>query len=110
MNKLDSVFVLKPKSIPSAMGLMTSREVAVETPVDEVISIMTPSPSSGITHWKHQQQNHHVRQASVRSRASLPMPEHIELDKRFAKVLVRLINHFIYIQINYRKYYCLSTM
>lgn len=67
------------------MGLMTSREV--DTPVDELFSIMTPSPSSGVTQWK-QQQNHHVRQASVRSRASLPMPEHNELDKRFAKVLV----------------------
>lgn len=40
--------------------------------------------------WKTpiQQQNHHVRQASVRSRAALPMPDHSELDKRFAKVLV----------------------
>lgn len=35
-----------------------------------------------------QQQNHHVRQASVRSRAAQPMPDHSELDKRFAKVLV----------------------
>lgn len=64
-------------------------------PAEEVISIMTPSPSSGISHWKHQQQNHHVRQASVRSRASQPMPEHSELDKRFAKVLVSFFFQFI---------------
>lgn len=68
------------------MGLILSREPEPE-PAEEVVTILTPSPSSGISHWK-QQQNHHVRQASVRSRAAIPMPEHSELDKRFAKVLV----------------------
>lgn len=68
------------------MGLMTSREPEL---AEEVVSgVLTPSPSSAISQWKPQQQNHHVRQASVRSRAAQPMPEHSELDKRFAKVLV----------------------
>lgn len=78
------------------MGLMTSKETSETTtsnggsttPLDDVISLLTPSPSSGLGHWKHQQQNHHVRQASVRNRAAQPMPEHSELDMRFAKVLV----------------------
>lgn len=77
------------------MGLMTSKETSEETttvgsttPLEDVISLLTPSPSSGLGHWKHQQQNHHVRQASVRNRAAQPMPEHSELDMRFAKVLV----------------------
>ena len=74
------------------MGLTASREPPPAQPhPDELPAIMTtiPSPSNGITHnWKQQQQNHHVRQASVRSRAAQPMPDHSELDKRFAKVLV----------------------
>lgn len=76
------------------MGIISSRESSGPMPApfsghhsnDEVISSVTPSPSKGI--WKHQQQNHHVRQASVRSRAAQPMPDHNELDKRFARVLV----------------------
>lgn len=70
------------------MGLTTSRDVQ---PVEEVISIMTPSPTSPtnvISHWNNKQPNHHFRQASVRSRASQPIPDQNELDKRFAKVLV----------------------
>lgn len=82
------------------MGLMTSKEELVaadassapvchQQPPDEIISIMTTSPSGAIGgQWKHQQQNHHVRQASVRSRATQPMPDSGELDKRFTKVLV----------------------
>lgn len=66
------------------MGLTTSREVQ---PTEEVISIVTPSPTSVISHW-NKQPNHHFRQASVRSRASQPIPDQNELDKRFAKVLV----------------------
>lgn len=56
----------------------------------------TTSPSKSLHNWKtpQQQQNHHVRQASVRSRAATPMPDHSELDKRFAKVLVRSITIF----------------
>lgn len=41
----------------------------------------------------HHLQNHHKRQDSVRSRAA--MPDHSELDKRFAKVLVRLLFLFV---------------
>lgn len=70
------------------MGLMTSRTREPELAEEVVSGILTPSPTSAISHWKHQQQNHHKRQASVRSRAAQPMPEHSELDKRFAKVLV----------------------
>lgn len=62
------------------MGLTTSRDVQ---PHDEVISIITP-----ISHWNNKEPNHHIRQASVRSRASQPIPDQNELDKRFAKVLV----------------------
>lgn len=88
------------------MGLMTSKETNEETttvnggsttPLEEVMSLLTPSPSSGLGHWKHQQQNHHVRQASVRNRAAQPMPEHSELDMRFAKVLVSI---YFFKQIN----------
>lgn len=68
------------------MGLTTSRDVQ---PVEEgVISIMTPSPTGVISHWNNKQPNHHFRQGSVRSRASQPIPDQNELDKRFAKVLV----------------------
>lgn len=78
------------------MGIISSRESSNTTPAasaqpsnDEIVSSITPSPSKGIQlSWKQQQQNHHVRQASVRSRAAQPMPDHSELDKRFAKVLV----------------------
>lgn len=66
------------------MGLTTSREVP---PTDEVISIVSPSPSV-ISHWNNKQPNHHFRQASIRSRAPQPIPDQNELDKRFAKVLV----------------------
>lgn len=66
------------------MGLTTSRDVQ---PVTDVISIMTPSPSV-ISHWNNKQSNHHIRQPSVRSRASQPIPDPNELDKKFAKVLV----------------------
>lgn len=45
----------------------------------------------------HHMQNHHVRQASVRNRAAIPMPDHSELDKRFAKVLVRHSHIHLYI-------------
>lgn len=75
------------------MGLTTSREVQ---PVDEVISIMTPSPTGVISHWNNKQQNHHLRQGSVRSRAAQPIPDQNELDKRFAKVLVSL-NESLYV-------------
>lgn len=67
------------------MGLTTSRDVQ---PVEEVISIMTPSPTDVISHWNSKQPNQHFRQASVRSRAPQPIPDQNELDKRFAKVLV----------------------
>lgn len=86
------------------MGLMLSKNKEINDAVsnhseataipEDAISIVTPvNPSSGsggssFGHWKHQQQNHHVRQASVRSRAAQPIPDHSELDKRFAKVLV----------------------
>lgn len=92
---------------PLEMGLIFSKEEEVagdqhhqhrSSPHDEIISIMTPSLSNGSTiigsggggggQWKHLQQNHHVRQASVRSRASQPMPNASELDMRFSKVLV----------------------
>lgn len=53
------------------------------------LSMFVTPPTKGNL-YKPQQQNHHVRQASVRSRAAQPMPEHTELDKRFAKVLVSL--------------------
>ncbi|XP_037031571.1 formin-like protein [Bradysia coprophila] len=69
------------------MGLTTSREVQ---PIDEVISIMTPSPTGVISHFNNKQPNHHFRQASVRSRASQPIPDQNELDKRFAKVLASM--------------------
>lgn len=84
------------------MGLMLSKNKEINDAVsnhsgatttpEDAISIVTPvnpSNSSSFGQWKHQQQNHHVRQASVRSRAAQPMPDHSELDKRFAKVLVR---------------------
>lgn len=60
----------------------------------------TTSPSKSLQNsWKtpQQQQNHHVRQASVRSRAALPMPDHSELDKRFAKVLVSIFDFFFHL-------------
>lgn len=63
---------------------------------DDIISIMSaPTPSSmhgGIiaAGGSGQLKNHHVRQASVRSRAAHPMPDSGELDKRFNKVLVSL--------------------
>lgn len=58
----------------------------------------TTSPSKSLHNWKtpQQLQNHHVRQASVRSRAATPMPDHSELDKRFAKVLVRSVFIFFF--------------
>lgn len=99
------------------MGLTSSRETAAQSPAspthndtgNDLASVLaggtaitnvtptttikrTTSPSKSLHNtWKtpQQQQNHHVRQASVRSRAALPMPDHSELDKRFAKVLVR---------------------
>lgn len=70
------------------MGLTLSREIP-PSQNDHQHASSTASPVNNISHsWKPQQQNHHVRQASVRSRAALPMPDHNELDKRFAKVLV----------------------
>lgn len=98
------------------MGLTSSRETAAQsatspthndsgdmasmlagtavTNVTPTTTIKRTSPSkSAQNNWKQQQQNHHVRQASVRSRAALPMPDHSELDKRFAKVLVRFFLH-----------------
>lgn len=85
------------------MGIISSRESSNPTPAaspqpssDELVTAITPSPSKGI--WKPQQQNHHVRQASVRSRAAQPMPDHNELDKRFAKVLVSVF-YFKFISI-----------
>lgn len=69
------------------MGLTLSRELPGQH--EQQHTPTHASPISNINHsWKHQQQNHHVRQASVRSRAAIPMPDHNELDKRFAKVLV----------------------
>lgn len=71
------------------MGLTLSREMHPQQDVHSSTTSPVPSISHSISHsWKHQQQNHHVRQASVRSRAAIPMPDHNELDKRFAKVLV----------------------
>lgn len=87
------------------MGLTSSREPAQPTTpiiphhIDDLASVLSTtttttatSPTKGGIHWKPQQQNHHVRQASVRSRAAQPMPDHNELDTRFAKVLVSFIS------------------
>lgn len=106
------------------MGLTSSRETAAQSPAspthndtgNDLASVLagtaitnvtptttikrTTSPSKSLHNsWKtpQQQQNHHVRQASVRSRAALPMPDHSELDKRFAKVLVRNEYKFIFV-------------
>lgn len=106
------------------MGLTLSREAAAQSPAspthndtgdmasvlsNTAITNVTPtttikrtSPSKSLqNNWKtpQQQQNHHVRQASVRSRAALPIPDHSELDKRFAKVLVRFF-FFLFIDFN----------
>lgn len=116
------------------MGLTSSRETAAQSPaspthndtVNDLASVLagtaitnvtptttikrTTSPSKSLHNsWKtpQQQQNHHVRQASVRSRAALPMPDHSELDKRFAKVLVRNEYHlslFIIARISYKQF------
>lgn len=101
------------------MGLSSSRETAAQSPASPThndtgndlaavlagtaITNVTPtttikrtSPSKSFHNngkAGQQQQNHHVRQASVRSRAALPMPDHSELDKRFAKVLVSVALH-----------------
>lgn len=108
------------------MGLTSSRETAAQSSASpthnaagDLASVLagtantnvtptttikrTTSPSKSLQNsWKtpQQQQNHHVRQASVRSRAALPMPDHSELDKRFAKVLVRNLFFFIFIYSN----------
>uniref|UniRef100_A0A182JHC9 Uncharacterized protein n=1 Tax=Anopheles atroparvus TaxID=41427 RepID=A0A182JHC9_ANOAO len=47
----------------------------------------SPSGSSGIDTWKSS--SCHVRQASIRSRNLQPMPDAGELDRRFAKVLMK---------------------
>lgn len=91
------------------MGITSSHESAPQSPTSPTHNDSVDLASTAITNvtpaatikrsksakslpnsWKtpQQLQNHHVRQASVRSRAALPMPDHSELDKRFAKVLV----------------------
>lgn len=102
------------------MGLSSSHESGAQSPASpthndtgdlsspEITTNVTPTASikrnsskaskSLQNTWKtpQQQQNHHVRQASVRSRAAVPMPDHSELDKRFAKVLVSLHIQFLF--------------
>lgn len=113
------------------MGIITSREAGVQSPsspthsnTGDLTSVLggvaittnvtptttikrsTSASKSLQNNWKtpQQQQNHHVRQASVRNRAAQPMPDHNELDKRFAKVLVRIS----IISIFYFFFVCLS--
>lgn len=92
------------------MGLISSRETTAQNPTSPTHNDDTDDVSSAITNVKptttikrttspsksllnngrtpQQQQNHHVRTASIRSRATLPIPDPNELDKPFAKVLV----------------------
>lgn len=73
-------------------GDLASPAITNVTPTASIKRNSSKASKSLQSSWKtppQQQQNHHVRQASVRSRAALPMPDHGELDKRFAKVLVR---------------------
>lgn len=58
------------------MGLTSSKHEQESPPVSEIVAI-APKPQ------------HHVRQASIRSRSAQPMPDTAELDRRFTKVLVR---------------------
>lgn len=68
------------------MGLTLSREPPAQGDLHEANAALLVNNFNRSS--KHLQQNHHVRQASVRSRAVVPMPDNSELDKRFAKVLV----------------------
>lgn len=79
------------------MGIISSREPnttdqTVQNHIDDQSSMFGSTSPSKISTWKSQQQKHHVRQPSIRSvrRTPTPMPDHNELDKRFAKVLVSL--------------------
>lgn len=78
-----------PTHIADSDLVLTSNNVGTAN-LAPVTTIKTATSPSKQYSWKtnQQQQNHHVRQASVRSRAAQPMPDHSELDKRFAKVLV----------------------
>lgn len=102
------------------MGLSSSHESGSQSPTspthNEAVDLPSPEITTNVTptasikrntskaskslqnSWKtpQQQQNHHVRQASVRSRAAVPMPDHSELDKRFAKVLVSFFFCFFF--------------
>lgn len=46
--------------------------------------------------WKTQE-NQHLRANSLRIRTARPMPDHNELNERFAKVLVRQFSHHLFI-------------
>lgn len=77
------------------MGLISSREPANTSNSaspnhqnDDHSSIFGSTSPSKTYVWKQQQENQHRRQASVRSRAAMPMPDHNELDERFQKILV----------------------
>lgn len=85
-------------------SVLTSTAITNVKPTTTIKRTTSPSKSllnNGRT--PQQQQNHHVRTASIRSRAAIPMPDPSELDKLFAKVLVRDFNHTqkLSIKLNY---------
>lgn len=48
--------------------------------------------------------NNHLRQPSIRSRNLQPMPTILELDRRFAKVLVSVLKHSITFVLSSNRY------
>lgn len=67
------------------------------TPTASIKRSLSKGSKSLQNSWKTPQrlQNHHERQNSIRHRASQPIPNHGELEKRFAKVLVRFSTFFV---------------
>lgn len=76
-------------TVDHASVMMTGTAIATNvTPTTTIKRTHSPAKNLHSVKTPQQQQNHYVRQASVRSRAATPMPNHSELDEKFAKVLV----------------------
>lgn len=85
-------------TVDHASLMMVGTTIATNiTPTTTIKRTQSPAKSLHNGKTPQQQQNHHVRQASVRNRAATPMPNHSELDEKFARVLVSALFFFPFI-------------